>query len=135
MKNMGISSRPHSNAEPSNVLQLSTESCHIHHNDLNTAFLRLYNLSRSEQTKGQHKSKHRDEAREGKLQRQGPALLGRCSAIDILSIEFVELFLLVSDPCSASILSQLRNSCFIEELQGFADSTDRTPLTLKHELL
>ena len=37
-------------------------------------------------------------------------------AIDILSIMLVEFFLIVSDSCLASILSQLRNSCFIEEL-------------------
>ena len=37
--------------------------------------------------------------------------------IDILSIKFFELLLLVSDCCcSASILLQSWNSCFIEEL-------------------
>ena len=40
----------------------------------------------------------------------------RLSAIDILSIKFVVLLLLVSDCCLASILSTLRTSGFIEEL-------------------
>ena len=43
-------------------------------------------------------------------------LLDSVSALDSLSISFDELLLLASDYCSASILLQLRNSGFIEEL-------------------
>ena len=50
------------------------------------------------------------QAKESKLWWQSSGLLDRGSAIDILSINFVKLLLLVSDCCSASILSQLRNS-------------------------
>ena len=50
------------------------------------------------------------------LRQHCSGLLDCCSAIDLLSIKFIELLLLVSDCCLASILSQLLNSCFIEEL-------------------
>ena len=47
------------------------------------------------------------EASKGKLQLNCSGLLDCCSAIDILSIKFVELLLPVSDCWSASILFQL----------------------------
>ena len=61
--------------------------------------------------------KKRD-ASKGKQQQHCSGLLNRGSAIDILSIKFVELLLLVSDCCLASILSctvAFRSSGSIEE--------------------
>ena len=77
------------------------------------------------------------DASKGEQRRHGSGLLDRGSAIDILSIKFVELLLLVSDWYSASILSQLRNSDIIEELadEELADSIDRKLLPLTHPRL
>ena len=72
------------------------------------------------------------QAKESKLLlRQGSGVLDRDSALDILSIKFVELLLLVSDCCSAkNQLLFCRSYGIAAFLRNFAYSVDCKPLTL-----